>query len=83
MTNNKQNNYNPHMGKPSDNAKETRTGLRGDMPPEELDREMDMTDKYTEDDKAIATNVHELHHNRNLNKGENYKLRQDSEDKYK
>jgi len=83
MTRDKENNYNPRKGKPSDTAQETRTGLRPDMPADELEQELNMTDKYTDDDKSIAGNIHELHHNRNLNKGEDNKLRQDSENKYK
>lgn len=83
MTKDKNNNYNPRKGKPSDTAQETRTGLKQDMPANELGQELKMTDKYTDGDKTIAANIHELHHNRNLNKGEDYKLRQDSENKYK
>ncbi len=44
------------------------TGLRPDMPPDQLKQDQEITKKYTDDDDQIAEHVHVRHPNRNVDK---------------
>ena len=57
-----------HHGKPSGMNKQEGLGLRPDMPPEKLNQDIKMTDKYTTAEDKLAENVKLRHHNRNTNK---------------
>jgi hypothetical protein len=59
--------FHPKKGKPSD-SKDEGLGLRKTMPPEKLEDDLEMTDKYTKGADELAENVHLLHPNRNTNK---------------
>jgi hypothetical protein len=72
MAKDREGRFHPQKGKPSDDSKEG-LGLRPDMPPEDLEKDLEMTDKYTEDADKLAPNVRMLHPNRNTSKQEDYK----------
>ena len=57
-------------GKPSGANKSEGTRLRPDMPPEKLERDNEMTDKYMEGEDQVADNVNLRHPNRNTDKGD-------------
>jgi len=63
--------FHPKKGKPSDDTKEG-LGLRPTMPADDLEKDQEMTDKYTEDADTLAPGVRMLHPNRNTNKQEDY-----------
>ncbi|MFL5773312.1 MAG: hypothetical protein ACJ75F_09150 [Flavisolibacter sp.] len=58
-----------HAGKPTGaNTSESSTGIPSNISPENEQENRNMTEKYTEDDKSIAENVHTRHPNRNTEK---------------
>lgn len=59
-----------HRGKPSGANKNEGTGLRPDMPPEKLEGDNEITDKYMEGEDQVADNVNLRHPNRNTDKGD-------------
>ncbi len=59
--------FHPKKGKPSDSRDEG-LGLRPTMSPEQLEQDLEMTDKYTRGDDQLAENVRVKHVNRNTNK---------------
>jgi hypothetical protein len=63
--------FHPKKGKPSNDSKEG-LGLRPTMPAEDLEKDLEMTDKYTEDADKLATGVRMRHPNRNTNKQEDH-----------
>src|SRR5688572_105781 len=62
--------FHPKKGKPSDDRDEG-LGLRPTLPPEKLEQDLEMTDKYTTGPDELAENVRLLHTNRNTNKKRN------------
>jgi hypothetical protein len=69
MAKDREGKFHPLKGKPSDDSKEG-LGLRPTMPPEDLEKDLEMTDKYTEDADKLAPGVRMLHPNRNTSKQE-------------
>jgi hypothetical protein len=67
--------FHPKKGKPSNDAKEG-LGLRSAMPREDLKKDLEMTDKYTEGEDTLASNVRMRHPNRNTTKQEDYFARE-------
>jgi hypothetical protein len=57
-----------HRGRPSGTNKSEGTGLRPNMPPEELKKDQEITDKYMEGEDKVADNVPVRHPNRNTDK---------------
>lgn len=57
----------PPKGKPSGNGKED-LGVSSSLSPEAVDKNLEITDKYTNDSEAVAPGVHVLHPNRNVHK---------------
>ncbi|MBD0332424.1 MAG: hypothetical protein ICV66_07190 [Chitinophagaceae bacterium] len=57
-----------HRGKPSGVDKQEGLGLRKTMPPEKLQSDEEMTEKYTDGPDELKDNVHVLHPNRNTGK---------------
>src|SRR5690349_14931377 len=62
--------FHPKKGKPSGKGNEG-LGLRPSITPEELEQDLEMTEKYTSGEDELANNVHLLHPNRNTNKRRN------------
>ncbi|HKB44581.1 MAG TPA: hypothetical protein VKC90_09325 [Chitinophagaceae bacterium] len=58
-----------HRGKPSGINKQEGLGLRPDMPPEKINQDIKMTNKYTTGEDKLAENLKLRHHNRNTIKG--------------
>lgn len=63
------NGFIPPKGKPSGSGKET-AGLRNAFAVNDLEKDMELSDKYTEGADDPAPNVHMRHINRNVSKGE-------------
>jgi hypothetical protein len=63
--------FHPKKGKPSNDAKEG-LGLRPTMPGEDLEKDLEMTDKYTAGEDTLSSNVRMRHPNRNTSKQEDY-----------
>ncbi|RYY13972.1 MAG: hypothetical protein EOO04_30995 [Chitinophagaceae bacterium] len=59
--------FHPKKGKPSDSRDEG-LGLRPTMSPDQLEQDLEMTDKYTRGEDELAENVRLKHVNRNTNK---------------
>lgn len=57
-----------HKGKPSGAGKEEGSGLRPDMPQEKLEKNEEMTNKYTRDEDELQENIRMRHPNRNTDK---------------
>jgi hypothetical protein len=57
-------------GLPSGANKNEGTGLRPDMPEEKVERDNEMTEKYTTDEDIVADNIPLKHPNRNTDKDE-------------
>ena len=64
--------YHPPKGKPSGINKEEGLGIQA-TPPEKMNEYNKITDRYTEGEDELSPDVHLLHHNRNLSKGESTK----------
>jgi hypothetical protein len=60
-----------HRGKPSGIDKNEDLGLRKTMPPEKLESDEDMTEKYTTGPDELNDSVPVRHPNRNTSKGDN------------
>lgn len=55
-----------HVGAPGDAHKEQKnTGIPNKLKPEDMPRNEEMTEKYTEDDTEIKENIRTNHPNRN------------------
>lgn len=61
---------NKNKGKPSGVNKNEGLGLRPDMPPEKLEQDQEMTEKYTAGEDKPAENLPLKHPNRNTDKGD-------------
>jgi hypothetical protein len=57
-----------HRGQPSGTNKKEGLGLRPDMPPEKLEQDEEMTNKYTTGEDELAEHVRMRHPNRNTDK---------------
>jgi len=64
--------FHPAKGKPSNDSKEG-LGLRSTMSADDLQRDEEMTDKYTESEDKLAPGVRMKHPNRNTSKDEDKK----------
>jgi hypothetical protein len=62
--------FHPAKGKPSGANKEEGLGLRKTFNPDELERDLEITDRYTTGSDTLADDVHIRHRNRNTSKGE-------------
>ncbi|MGN6616101.1 MAG: baeRF7 domain-containing protein [Ilyomonas sp.] len=69
--------YVPKKGKPSGAGKEEGLGFRPTMPPEEVEQDLKMTEKYTTGPDELADNVYMRHPNRNTEKEYDYKRERD------
>lgn len=58
----------PPKGKPTGNGKEDNLGISQSLSPEEIEKNLDITDKYTNDSDSLAPSVHLRHANRNVHK---------------
>ena len=56
------------QGKPSGNYKPDGTGVPSNLKPENLDRDKEITDKYTNEDEDLAEHVRQKNPNRNVDK---------------
>lgn len=59
-----------HKGKPSSADKSGGTGLRPDLPLDQVEQDRKLTDMYTEDGEKVKQNVHMRHRNRNPDKND-------------
>jgi hypothetical protein len=59
-----------HRGRPSNTNGEQGTGKPAKLQPEDLHKNDEMTEKYTDDDSEIGENVQTRHPNRNTDKGD-------------
>ena len=60
-----------HVGTPGDNSNEQhQTGIPSKMQPEDINRNEDLTENYTNDDQDIADHVRVNNPNRNVDKGD-------------
>jgi hypothetical protein len=57
-----------HTGQPSGANKSEGTGLRPDMPPEKLEQDNELTDKYTSGEDEVSDDIKMRHPNRNPSK---------------
>lgn len=75
----------PKKGKPSGSGREGKLGLRPAIDEKELQRDEEMTQKYTAGEDELAANVHVRHPNRNTAKGdeEEHAMREPSQVTYK
>lgn len=75
----------PKKGKPSGSGREGNLGLRRTIDEEELQRDEEMTQKYTSGEDKLAPNVHMRHPNRNNAKGdeEEHVMREPAQYTYK
>ncbi|WP_298741257.1 hypothetical protein [uncultured Chitinophaga sp.] len=62
--------FHPKKGKPSGSGRESKLGLRDNMDPAALERDEEITEKYTSGEDELAPNVHMRHVNRNTAKGD-------------
>lgn len=60
--------YIPKKGKPSGAGKSEGLGFRPTMPPEDVEQDLEMTDKYIKAPDELADNVYMRHPNRNTEK---------------
>ena len=57
-----------NKGKPSRLNKSEGTGIPSDFKPQDLKGDKELTQKYTDDDKKLATQVRSKNRNRNVDK---------------
>ena len=55
-------------GKPSGKHNESATGIPSNIQPKKLEKDIHLTDEFTEDDAKIAGHVKTQHPNRNVDK---------------
>lgn len=65
--------FHPAKGKPSGSNKEEGLGLRLTLNPDELERDLEITERYTPEADRLSEDVHVRHRNRNTGKGETAK----------
>lgn len=77
--------FHPKKGKPSGSGREGNLGLRTSIDENELQRDEEITEKYTSAEDELAPNVHMRHPNRNTAKGdeEEHAMREESQVTYK
>ena len=59
-----------HKGKPSGKTKSEGTGIPSHVDNKNLNRDIKLTEQYTDDDRRMAASVKSRHANRNVNKKE-------------
>jgi hypothetical protein len=72
MGKDRENVFHPAKGKPSGANKQEGTGLRETFPPDQLEQDNRMTERYTVGEDKISPDVHVRHANRNTSKGEDF-----------
>src|SRR5688500_17656777 len=70
MSKDREGKFHPAKGKPSGANKEEGLGLRKNYNPDDLERDLEMTDRYTTDSDRLSDDVRIRHRNRNTSKGE-------------
>jgi hypothetical protein len=74
--------FHPGKGKPSGANKEEGLGLRKTFGPHDLDRDQEITARYTPiDDDQLSPDVHVRHPNRNTSKGEDFARSDENQNK--